>query len=49
MTTLTVRENLQFSADLRLDKHLTKKQRQSRVQEVIDELSLGMSVRKFSS
>ena len=38
--TLTVRENLQFSAALRLPSHLTRKERKERVEKVIDELGL---------
>jgi len=41
MTTLTVRENLQFSADLRLSKEVSHKERVDRVQAVINQLSLG--------
>ena len=38
--TLTVRENLQFSAALRLPSHTTLKQRRERVEKVIKELGL---------
>ena len=41
MTTLTVRENLKFSADLRLDKTYSEEQKVDRVQSVINQLSLG--------
>ena len=40
MGTLTVRENLHFSAALRLPSHTTCKQRKERVEKVIDELGL---------
>lgn len=42
MGTQTVRENFQLSADLRMSKHFTKQQRIDRVDEVIDQLSLGI-------
>lgn len=38
--TLSVRENLHFSAALRLPSHMTHKQRKERVEKVIDELGL---------
>ena len=38
--TLSVRENLQFSAALRLPSHLSRKERKERVEKVIDELGL---------
>ena len=38
--TLSVRENLQFSANLRLPAHLTQQQRRERVDRVIEELGL---------
>ena len=38
--TLSVRENLQFSANLRLPAHLTRQQRRERVDRVIEELGL---------
>lgn len=41
MTTLTVRENLKFSADLRLDKTYNEEMKEERVQSVINQLSLG--------
>ena len=40
MGVLTVRENLQFSAALRLPSHMTCKQRRERVERVIEELGL---------
>ncbi|XP_072050439.1 broad substrate specificity ATP-binding cassette transporter ABCG2-like [Amphiura filiformis] len=40
MTTLTVRENLTFSAALRLPSSVNKKEREQRVQDVIQELGL---------
>ncbi len=40
MGTLTVRENLHFSAALRLPSHMTRQQRKERVERVIDELKL---------
>ena len=40
MGTLTVRENLHFSAALRLPSHMTHKQRKERVEGVIRELGL---------
>ena len=40
MGTLSVRENLHFSAALRLPSHMTFKQRKERVQRVIEELGL---------
>ena len=40
MGTLSVRENLQFSAALRLPGHMTRQQRNERVQGVIDTLNL---------
>ena len=40
MGTLSVRENLQFSANLRLPSRMTLKQRKSRVDKVIEELGL---------
>lgn len=42
MGTLTVRENLEFSANLRLDKTVTKEERKIRVQDVINELGLNL-------
>jgi len=41
MQTLTVRENLQFSADLRMKRTHTAAERKARVEEVISQLSLG--------
>ena len=38
--TLSVRENLQFSAALRLPGHMTKAQRNKRVERVIETLGL---------
>ena len=38
--TLSVRENLQFSAALRLPSHMTRQQRKDRVERVIEELRL---------
>ena len=40
MGTLSVRENLHFSAALRLPSHMTFKQRKERVERVIEELGL---------
>ncbi len=40
MGTLTVRENLSFSAALRLPSHMTRQQRKERVEKVIEELRL---------
>ena len=40
MGTLSVRENLHFSAALRLPSHMTHAQRKERVERVIDELGL---------
>ena len=40
MATLTVRENLHFSASLRLPSHTTRTQRKERVEKVINELGL---------
>ena len=40
MGTLSVRENLHFSAALRLPSHLTLQQRKERVEKVISELGL---------
>jgi ATP-binding cassette subfamily G (WHITE) protein 2 len=40
MDTLTVRETLQFYADLRLPSHITKQERERRVQTIIEELRL---------
>ena len=40
MGTLTVRENFNFSASLRLPSHMTRQQRKERVEKVIDELGL---------
>ena len=40
MGTLTVRENLHFSAALRLPFHMTWEQRKKRVEKVIEELGL---------
>lgn len=40
MGTLSVRENLQFSAALRLPSHMTRQQRGKRVERVISELGL---------
>ena len=42
MGTLTVRENLQFSAALRLPSDMTRRQRMKRVEEVINELGLQL-------
>ena len=41
MGTLSVRENLRFSADLRLPREITKMEREAKVNRVISELSLG--------
>ena len=38
--TLSVRENLQFSAALRLPSHMTRQQRKDRVERVIEILNL---------
>ena len=38
--TLSVREDLQFSAALRLPSHMTRQQRKDRVERVIEELRL---------
>ena len=40
MGTLTVRENLTFSASLRLPSNMTYKERRQRVENVIEELGL---------
>lgn len=40
MGSLSVRENLQFSAALRLPSHTTRQQRRERVERVIEELGL---------
>ena len=40
MGTLSVRENLHFSAALRLPSHMTHIQRKERVEKIIDELGL---------
>ncbi len=40
MGSLTVRENLAFSAALRLPSHMTKEQQKERVQKVINDLGL---------
>ena len=40
MGTLSVRENLHFSAALRLPSHMTHMQRRERVENVIDKLGL---------
>ena len=40
MGTLSVRENLQFSAALRLPAHMTAQQRKDRVERVLDTLNL---------
>jgi len=40
MGVLSVRENLQFSAALRLPFHMTRRQRRERVERVIKELNL---------
>jgi ATP-binding cassette subfamily G (WHITE) protein 2 len=40
MGTLTVRENLMFSANLRLPESIKRRQKEERVQETIDELGL---------
>ena len=40
MGVLSVRENLQFSAALRLPSHMTRRQRRERVERVIKELDL---------
>ncbi|XP_038060930.1 broad substrate specificity ATP-binding cassette transporter ABCG2-like isoform X2 [Patiria miniata] len=42
MGTLTVRENLEFSANLRLTKAVSKEERKQRVQDVINELGLNL-------
>ena len=41
MGTLSVRENLRFSADLRLPRDITEMEREAKVNRVISELSLG--------
>lgn len=41
MGTLTIRENLRFSADLRLPKDLSSRERAEQVDKVIQELGLG--------
>lgn len=41
MGTLTIRENLQFSAALRLPKTVGKKEREDRVDEILAELGLS--------
>ena len=41
MGTLTVRENLHFSAALRLPSYMTWKQRKERVEDIIDQLGLS--------
>lgn len=41
MNTLTVRENIAFSAALRLPSSVTSKERKARVTTVIDELGLS--------
>ena len=41
MGTLSVRENLQFSAALRLPSHMSSSQRRERVERVIQELGLS--------
>jgi len=40
MGTLTVRENLMFSANMRLSSHYSEEEKRERVQEAIDELDL---------
>ena len=40
MGSLSVRENLQFSAALRLPSHMSREQRRERVEKVISELGL---------
>lgn len=40
MGVLSVRENLQFSAALRLPSHMTRRQRTERVDKIIGELGL---------
>lgn len=40
MGSLSVRENLQFSAALRLPSYMTRQQRRERVEKVISELGL---------
>ena len=46
---LTVRENLSFSAFLRLPSHMTTKERKDRVQQVINDLRLnGCADRKVN-
>ncbi len=42
MGTLSVRENLNFSAALRLPSHMTRRQRRERVENVIKELGLDL-------
>ena len=37
---LTVRENFQFSASLRLPSHISKQERKDRVENVVNELGL---------
>lgn len=41
MGTLTVRENLNFSAALRLSTYVTQKEKQQKVNKLIEELGLG--------
>ena len=41
MGTLTVKENLQFSASLRLPKSISKQEKQERVEDIITELGLS--------
>lgn len=41
MGTLSIRENLRFSADLRLPRGLSSAEKEARVDRVIGELSLG--------
>ena len=42
MGTLTVRENLEFSANLRLSKDVSREERKRRVEDVIKELGLNL-------
>ena len=44
MGTLSIRENLRFSADLRCPRGTTAKEREAMVNKVIEELSLGIFI-----
>ena len=44
MGTLSIRENLRFSADLRSPRGTTAKEREAMVNKVIEELSLGILI-----